>query len=498
MATDQNTPDKPTLQPYLTLQQAADGLRDSSFTSRDLTQAHLDRITAVDDRVKAFITVTADQALDAADAADAALRDGSAGPLTGIPVAVKDLITTAGIPTTCASRMLENFIPTQDATVVRHLKDAGAVILGKTNLDEFAMGSSNETSAFFPTGNPWDVERVPGGSSGGSAAAVAAGEAPISIGSDTGGSIRQPGAFCGVVGMKPTYGRVSRLGLVAFASSLDQIGPFAHTVPDAVTLLQAISGHDPCDSTSADLPVPDFAADLDKGLDGLTIAAPKEYFSEADRMQPEVSQAVETAIGVLQGGGATIDRDTSLPTSMDALPVYYVLAPSEASANLARYDGVTYGYSYTDGDSMFDNMEKTRQHGFGDEVKRRIMLGAYALSAGYYDAYYVKAQKVRTLIRREFDRVFEHADLIVTPTTTGVAFKIGAVTDPYEMYLNDIFTIPVNIAGLPAISIPCGVGQDGMPVGLHLIAKHWDEQTLFRAAHAFQQATDHHTRHPDL
>ena len=498
MPNDQQAPAQPVLPPYLTLQEAADGLRDGRFTSRHLTQTHLDRITAVDDRVKAFITVTADQALAAADAADETLRDDRAGPLTGIPIAVKDLITIAGIPTTCGSRMLENFIPTQDASVVRRLKEAGAVILGKTNLDEFAMGSSNETSAFFPTGNPWDVERVPGGSSGGSAAAVAAGEAPISIGSDTGGSIRQPGAFCGIVGMKPTYGRVSRLGLVAFASSLDQIGPFAHTAPDAATLLQAIAGHDPADSTSADLPVPDFSADFAKGLDGLTIAAPKEYFSQTDRMQPEVSQAVETAIGVLQGSGATIDRDTSLPTSMDALPVYYVLAPSEASANLARYDGVTYGYSYTDGDSMFDNMEKTRQYGFGDEVKRRIMLGAYALSAGYYDAYYVKAQKVRTLIRREFDRVFEHADLIVTPTTTGVAFKMGEVTDPYEMYLNDIFTIPANIAGLPAISIPCGVGQNGMPVGLHLIAKHWDEQTLFRAAHAYQQATDHHTRHPEL
>jgi aspartyl-tRNA(Asn)/glutamyl-tRNA(Gln) amidotransferase subunit A len=394
--------------------------------------------------------------------------------------------------------MLEHFIPTEDAFVVRRLKDAGAVILGKTNLDEFAMGSSNEYSAFFPTGNPWDTGRVPGGSSGGSAAAVAAGEAPVSLGSDTGGSIRQPGAFCGVIGMKPTYGRVSRLGLVAFASSLDQIGPLAHTVPDATTLLQAVAGHDPCDSTSADLPVPDFAADLDKGLDGLTLAAPQEYFAPAGRIQPEVAQAVETAIATLQSLGATVDRDASLPTSMDALPVYYVIAPSEASANLARYDGVTYGFSYTEGATMFENMEKTRQFGFGDEVKRRIMLGTYALSAGYYDAYYVKAQKVRTLIRREFARLFEHADLIVTPTTTGVAFEMGQVTDPYEMYLNDIFTIPANIAGLPAISIPCGFGQNGMPVGLHLIANHWDEQTLFRAAHAYQQATDFHTRHPDL
>ncbi|MEE9278253.1 MAG: Asp-tRNA(Asn)/Glu-tRNA(Gln) amidotransferase subunit GatA, partial [Dehalococcoidia bacterium] len=477
------------LDPYLSLTAAAAGLRDGSFSAPQLTRAALDRIAAVDDRVKAFITVMEEPALAAAEAADAALRDGSAGPLTGIPVAIKDLITTRGVRTTCASRMLEHFTPVHDAFVMRRLNDAGAIPLGKTNLDEFAMGSSTEHSAFFATTNPWDVERVPGGSSGGSAAAVAAGEAIVSLGSDTGGSIRQPGSFCGVVGMKPTYGRVSRYGLVAFASSLDQIGPFSRSVQDAATLLQAIAGHDPADSTSVDLPVPDFWAHLNDGLDGLTIAAPKEYFAQSERMQPAVAEAVETAITTLEQHGATIDRDASLPTSMDALPVYYVLAPSEASANLARYDGVTYGFSYKEGESMWNDMEQTRGRGFGDEVKRRIMLGTYALSAGYYDAYYLKAQKVRTLIRREFANVFQHASLIVTPTAPSVAFKLGAVTDPYEMYLNDIFTIPVNIAGLPAISVPCGFDGDGMPVGLHFIANSWDEPTLFRAAHAYEQLT---------
>ena len=394
--------------------------------------------------------------------------------------------------------MLEHYHPPEDAFVVRKLKDAGAVLLGKTNLDEFAMGSSTEHSAFFPTANPWDLSRVPGGSSGGSAAAVAAGQAPLALGSDTGGSIRQPAAFCGVVGLKPTYGRVSRYGLVAFASSLDQIGPFARTAADAATLLQAIAGHDPLDSTSADLPLPDFRADLDKGLDGLTIAVPRQFLSDADRLQPEVAAAVETALDTLHALGATIDRSASLPTAAHALPVYYVLAPSEASANLARYDGVTYGYADPNGATVWEDIERTRQHGFGDEVKRRIMLGAYALSAGYYDAYYLKAQKVRTLIRQEFARLFQRAQLILTPTAPTVAFPLGAVTDPYEMYLNDIFTLPVNIAGLPALSLPCGLGQAGLPVGLHLIADHWQEATLFRAAHAYERATNWHTQRPPI
>ena len=494
---DSTTPDgdAPAIDPYLTLADAAQRLRDGSLTATQLTRAQLDRIAAIDDRLKAFVTVTEEEALTQAAAADQALGAGDAGPLTGIPIAIKDLIVTEGVRTTCSSRMLENFIPVNDATVMKRLHAAGAVMLGKTNMDEFAMGSSTEHSAFFPTSNPWDLERVPGGSSGGSAAAVAAGAAIVSLGSDTGGSIRQPGAFCGCVGMKPTYGRVSRFGLIAFASSLDQIGPFARTTADAATLLQAIAGHDACDSTSADLPVPDFSADFDKGLDGLRIAAPQELFAGAD---PAVLDATASAIAQMESLGATIDRDTHLPSAPHALAVYYVLAPSEASANLARYDGVTYGYSYTEGGTMWENLEQTRGRGFGDEVKRRIMLGTYALSAGYYDAYYKQAQRVRTLIRREFAQIFERCQLIVTPTAPTVAFKQGEVTDPYQMYLNDIFTIPANIAGLPAISVPCGTGPSGMPVGLHLMANHWDEATLFRAAHAYEQSTDWHTRHPDL
>ncbi len=484
--------------PYLTLSDAATGLRDGAFTSTDLTKGALDRIHATDDRVKSFVTLMEHEALTAAEQADARLQAGDAGPLTGVPIAIKDLLSTRGVRTTCGSRMLENYVPVYDATVIERLKEAGAVMVGKTNMDEFAMGSSTEHSAFFPTSNPWDTDRVPGGSSGGSAAAVAGGQAIVSLGSDTGGSIRQPAAFCGIVGMKPTYGRVSRYGLVAFASSLDQIGPFARTVEDAAALLQVIAGPDSNDSTCSDRPVPNFSADLEKGLDGLTVAAPKEFFREGSGIQPEVLAAAEDALDVLANRGATIDRDATIPTVEHALPVYYILAPSEASANLARYDGVKYGYSYTDGESMWENYEKTRQHGFGDEVKRRIMLGAYALSAGYYDAYYLKAQKVRTLIRREFDEIFSRAQLIVTPTTPTVAFEQGAVSDPYEMYLNDIFTIPANIAGLPALSQPAGFGRDGMPVGLQFMANSWDEATLFRGAYAYQQASDWHTRHPEL
>ena len=498
MGPDIDSSSKSTVPLYMTLHEARNGLREGRFTSRELTKAHLDRISAVDDRVRAFISVTSNEALKMADCADNALREGTAGSLTGIPIAIKDIITTAGIPTTCGSRMLENFTPVEDAFVVQRLRDAGVVIIGKANLDEFAMGSSTEHSAFFPTSNPWDLKRVPGGSSGGSAAAVAAGESPISLGSDTGGSIRQPSSFCGIVGMKPTYGRVSRRGLVAFASSLDQIGPFAHTARDAAALLQEIAGYDLYDSTSADLPVPDFSRDLEKGLDGITIAVPREYFDDTTHIESQITEGIEGAIGILQSLGAAVDRTASLPTSMNALPVYYVIAPSEASANLARYDGVTYGFSDVSGTSMFENMELTRQHGFGDEVKRRIMVGTYALSAGYYDAYYVKAQKVRTLIRREFDKIFERASVVITPTTPTVAFSMGEVTNPYDMYLNDIFTIPANIAGLPAISIPCGFGENGMPFGFQLIAKHWDEAMLFRVAHAFQQVTDFHTRHPSL
>jgi aspartyl-tRNA(Asn)/glutamyl-tRNA(Gln) amidotransferase subunit A len=392
--------------------------------------------------------------------------------------------------------MLEHFVPPYDATVIERLHAAGAVMLGKTNMDEFAMGSSTENSAYFPTRNPWDLERVPGGSSGGSAAAVAALEAPIALGSDTGGSIRQPAALCGVAGMKPTYGRVSRYGLVAFASSLDQIGPFAREVRDCATLLNAICGHDPLDSTSAPGDTPDFTVDLERGVRGMRIGVPKEYLP--DTLDKGVRARIEAALDALESLGAEIHTEVSLPSTEAALAVYYIIAPSEASANLARYDGVKYGFSYTKGDSMWDNMEKTRGHGFGTEVKRRIMIGTYALSSGYYDAYYLKAQKVRTVIRREFDAAFERYDVLAAPVTPTPAFKMGEKTsDPYAMYLNDVFTLPVNIAGLPGISVPAGF-VDGLPVGLQIIGKPFDEASVLRAAYAYEQTQDWRHAHPSL
>ena len=492
---------------WLTIAEAARLLRSGEATSRQLTEAALARIEATDERVRAFVTVTEEEALAAAAQADDLLRAGDApSPLTGVPLALKDVLMTEGVRTTAGSRMLDDLTPPYDATSVARLRAGGAVSVGKTNMDEFAMGSSTEHSAWFPTANPWDLERVPGGSSGGSAAAVAAGQCVASLGSDTGGSIRQPAAFCGVVGLKPTYGRVSRYGLIAFASSLDQIGPFTRTVEDAALLLQAIAGPDPLDSTCSDEPAPDFAAQLGEGLDGLRIAAPRQFFERNDDghngdghgMDEGVAAAVEQALELLAGAGAGLDRGASLPSVGYSLPVYYVLAPSECSANLARYDGVKYGYAARGGESMWDDMEATRQHGFGAEVKRRILLGAYALSAGYYDAYYLQAQKVRTIIRREFDAVFEQADLIVAPTTPTVAFQQGEITDPYQMYLNDIYTIPANIAGLPAISLPCGFAEAGMPVGLQLIANRNDEALLLRAAQAFEQLGDWSGRHPEL
>ena len=491
---------------WLTIAESARLLRAGEATSTQLTQAALARIQATDETVRAFVTVTEDEALAAAAAADDLLRRGDApdaltGALTGVPIALKDVLMTEGVRTTAGSRMLDTLRPPYDATSVARLREAGAVSVGKTNMDEFAMGSSTEHSAWFPTANPWDPERVPGGSSGGSAAAAAAGQCVASLGSDTGGSIRQPAAFCGVVGLKPTYGRVSRYGLIAFASSLDQIGPFTRTVEDAALLLQAIAGPDPLDSTCSGEPAPDFSAQLGEGLDGLRIAAPREFFerrADGQGMDDGVAAAVENAIDLLSGAGAALDRGASLPSVGYSLPVYYVLAPSECSANLARYDGVKYGYAARGGESMWDDMEATRQHGFGREVKRRILLGAYALSAGYYDAYYLQAQKVRTLIRREFDAVFEQADLIVAPTTPTVAFRQGEITDPYQMYLNDIYTIPANIAGLPAISLPCGFAEAGMPVGLQLIANRNEEALLLRAAHAFEQLGDWSSRHPEL
>jgi aspartyl-tRNA(Asn)/glutamyl-tRNA(Gln) amidotransferase subunit A len=456
----------------------------------------LGRIRQVEDRVKAYVTLTEELALKQAAAADARIARGEATPLSGIPVCIKDVMCTKGVRTTCGSRMLENFVPPYDAHVTERLLSAGAVVVGKANMDEFAMGSSTENSAFFPTHNPWDLARVPGGSSGGSAAAVAAGECLFALGSDTGGSIRQPAALCGVVGLKPTYGRVSRFGLVAFASSLDQIGPLARDVEDAALVLNCIGGYDPRDSTSADVALPDFRRSLQRDLKGVRIGVPREYMP--DEMDPAVRQVVKGAIDVMASLGASVDWDVSLPTTSYALAVYYIIAPSEAMANLARYDGVKYGYSDRRGDSMWQNMELTRQHGFGDEVKRRIMLGTYALSAGYYDAYYLKAQKVRTLIRREFDAAFEKYDALVTPVTPTPAFRLGEKVDsPFEMYLSDIFTLPVNIAGIPGISVPGGFSE-GLPVGVQVLAKPFDEASLFRVAYAYEQATDWRNARPPL
>ncbi len=471
----------------LTIHEAAELLRRREITSLELTRAVLDRIEETEPRLNAFITVTAELALQQAQDADHRLERDEGHVLTGVPVAVKDIICTKGVRTTCGSRILEDFVPPYDATVVERLRQAGMVMVGKTNMDEFAMGSSGENSAFGPTRNPWDLERVPGGSSSGSAAAVAAHQCIYALGSDTGGSIRQPAAMCGVVGLKPTYGRVSRYGLVAFASSLDQIGPITKDVRDAALVLQAIAGHDPRDSTSAPLEVPHYAQALVPELRGIRIGVPREFLGEG--LDEGTRQALLEAIGVLQDLGAEVDWEVSLPTTPYALACYYIIAPSEASANLARYDGVKYGYSYTEGASMWENMEKTRQHGFGAEVKRRIMLGTYALSAGYYDAYYLKALKVRTLICREFEAAFQRYHVLVTPVSPTPAFRLGEkVDDPLQMYLSDIFTIPVNIAGLPAISVPCGF-SGGLPVGLQIIGRPFDEATILRVAYAYEQAT---------
>jgi aspartyl-tRNA(Asn)/glutamyl-tRNA(Gln) amidotransferase subunit A len=479
---------------YLTIHEARVLLDKKEISSVELTQHALKRIEALEPKVKSLVTVTPDVALDLAKAADAAIALGKAGALTGIPMAIKDVISTKGIKTTCSSKMLENYFPVYDATVMQKLYSAGTVLIGKANMDEFAMGSSTENSAFFTTHNPWDLSRVPGGSSGGSAAAVACGEAVFSLGSDTGGSIRQPAGFTNIVGMKPTYGRVSRFGLVAFASSLDQIGPLTLDVTDCALVMNAISGWDNCDSTSVHFPVPDYTNCLRQNIKGLRIGIPKEYFVKG--MQPGVESAVKAAIAKLEELGANVDWEVSLPHTSYALAVYYILAPSEASANLARYDGVKYGYSYTGTDNMWEAMEKTRQFGFGAEVKRRIMLGTYALSAGYYDAFYLKAQKVRTLIRREFDEAFNKYDVLVTPTSPTVPFKIGEKTDnPLQMYLSDVCTLPINIAGVPAISIPAGFDND-LPIGMQIIGKPFAEETILRVAYAYEQATDWHQRRP--
>ncbi len=480
----------------LTIHQAAELLRRREVSSVELTRAVLDRIEKVDSRVRAFVTITEDMALEQAKEADRRISDGTAALLTGIPAAIKDNMCTRGIRTTCSSRMLENFVPPYDATVVERLHAAGMVMVGKTNMDEFAMGSSNEHSAFFPTYNPWDLSRVPGGSSGGSAVSVATDATIYAIGSDTGGSIRQPAGFCSVVGLKPTYGRVSRYGLVAFASSLDQIGPLTKDVTDCALVMNVIAGHDSRDSTSLPYPVPDYTESLVPDLKGVRLGVPKEYFVEG--MQPEVAQAIRSATVVLEELGATVDWDVSLPHTRYGLAAYYIIAPSEASANLARYDGVKYGFSVKEAENMWDAMEKTKGNGFGPEVKRRIMLGTYALSAGYYDAYYLKALRVRTLIRREFEEALKTVDALVTPTSPTVPFKIGEkLDDPIQMYLSDVCTLPINIAGVPGISVPAGFA-DGLPIGMQIIGRPLGEEVLLRVAYAYEQATDWHKRKPPL
>ncbi len=487
--------------PELTILAAQRLLREGELSAVELTEAVLERIVAADNQVRAYLTLTPELALEQARAADArraaARRAGEKDlpPLLGIPLAIKDILCTEGVATTCGSRILEDFVPPYDATAVARLKDAGFVLLGKTNTDEFAMGSSTENSAYFPTHNPWDLSRVPGGSSGGSAAAVAAGEAVGALGSDTGGSVRQPAALCGVVGLKPTYGRVSRYGLVAFASSLDQVGTLTQDVADAALLLGIIAGADAHDATAADLPVGDYLGALEGGVQGLRIGVPAEYFVPG--MESGVEAAVRQALAQMEALGAQLEA-VSLPHTQYALPVYYLIAPAEASSNLARYDGVKYGYSAAPVGGLWDMYRRTREQGFGAEVKRRIMLGTYALSAGYYDAYYVRAQKVRTLIRQDFERAFERVDVLVAPTTPTVAFPIGAKTsDPLQMYLSDIFTLSLNLAGLCGISVPCGFSE-GLPVGMQILGRPFDEATILRVAHAYEQATPWHTYHPAL
>ncbi len=478
----------------LTIAEAGTLLDRGETTAVALTQALLDRITALDPTIAAFLTLDADGALAQATAADARRAAGERGALLGMPLGIKDVISTEGLRTTCGSQILANYVPPFDATAITRLRDAGAVLLGKLNCDEFAMGSSTENSAFGITRNPWDTSRVPGGSSGGSAAAVAAGMAPGTLGTDTGGSIRQPAALCGISGLKPTYGRVSRYGLVAYGSSLDQIGPLAHTACDCAILLQALAGHDPRDGTSATEATSDYVGALTGDIRGLRIGIPREYFVAG--MQPGVETAVRTAIATLREAGATV-REVSLPHSKYALPVYYIIAPAEASANLARYDGVRYGVA-AEGASYWEVLEGTRGAGFGPEVRRRIMLGTYALSAGYYDAYYKRAQQVRTLIRRDYQQVFAEVDLLAAPVTPSVAFKIGEHRDdPLAMYLEDVCTLPANLAGVPGLSVPCGFSE-GLPVGLQLIGRPFDEATLLRVGDAYQRMTDWHTRTPGM
>ncbi len=481
----------------LTIEEAHRLLKSKELSSVELTRAVLDRISAVEDRVDAFLTVSEKTALERAKKADQKIAGGHCGPLTGIPLAIKDVICTRGVPTTCGSKILENFVPPYDASVIRKLKAAGAVIVGKLNMDEFAMGSSTENSGFKNTRNPWDLTRVPGGSSGGSAAAVAADMCLGALGSDTGGSIRQPASYCSTVGLKPTYGRVSRFGLVAFASSLDQIGPLSKNVSDCAIMLKAIAGYDSADSTSVPQEVPDYTAALQQGLKGVRLGIPKEY-ANTEGMDPEVSTAVNAAVRLFEDMGAqTIE--VSLPHTEYAVAAYYVIAPSEASSNLARYDGVKYGLRDKAQDDMLKMYRSTRSNGFGPEVQRRIIIGTYCLSAGYYDAYYGKASQVRTLITEDFKKAFETCDVLVCPVAPTPAFKIGEkVDDPLTMYLSDIFTISANLAGIPGMSIPCGFSSEGLPIGLQLMGKHFNEEMLFKVAYNFEQATDFHKKKPNL
>jgi aspartyl-tRNA(Asn)/glutamyl-tRNA(Gln) amidotransferase subunit A len=478
-----------------TIAELASGLKNKAFSSVELTRAFLARIQQYDGQLNSFVTVTEDSALAAAAAADAALARGEAGPLTGVPIGQKDIFCTQGVRTSCGSKMLDRFIAPYDATVVERLKAAGTVMLGKLNMDEFAMGSSNETSFYGPVKNPWDTGTVPGGSSGGSAAAVAARLVPGATGTDTGGSIRQPASFCGITGIKPTYGRVSRWGMIAFASSLDQGGPMARTAEDCALLLRAMAGFDPKDSTSLDQPVPDYAAGLNQSLEGLRIGLPKEFFGEG--LDADIARLIHAAVAEYEKLGATV-KEVSLPNMGLSVPAYYVVAPAECSSNLARFDGVRYGHRCADPKDLKDLYMRSRGEGFGAEVQRRILIGTYALSAGYYDAYYLKAQKVRRLISDDFKRAFQEVDVIMGPTAPSVAFRFGEKTaDPVAMYLSDIYTIAVNLAGLPGMSIPVGFSNK-LPVGMQIIGNYFAEERLLNVAHRYQQVTDWHAQAPEL
>lgn len=479
----------------LTIHELQEKIKEGKTSAVKITESVFQRIDAVEERVHSYIRLMKEEALDAASQSDKEIKNGNIKPLTGIPIALKDIVCTKGIATTCGSHILHNFVPPYDATVVEKLRDAGAVFVGKANMDEFAMGSSTETSYFGPTRNPWDLERIPGGSSGGSAAAVAADECIASIGSDTGGSIRQPAALCGIVGLKPTYGRVSRFGLIAFASSLDQIGPFTKDVEDCAIMMNILAGYDYKESTSVVADVPDYRQFVGRDIKGWKVGIPKEYFVEG--IDPEVNSAIKKAIAVIEKCGAKC-VEISLPHTQYCLAVYYIIAPAEASSNLARYDGVKYGFRASGGD-LLDMYKKTRMQGFGAEVKRRIMIGTYALSAGYYDAYYKKASQVRTLIKRDFEEAFKNSDVILTPTTPTPAFKIGEKTDnPLQMYLSDIFTISTNLAGIPGISVPCGFTAGGLPIGVQFLAGHFEEGKLIQIASAYEKNAKIDKRRPKL